>query len=78
MKAAAEQGYAMAQHGVGFMYLEGECVDKDPLEAIKWFEMAADQGMAGSQTTLAMMYEEGNGVPQDMEKAKAWYAKAGF
>jgi len=33
MKAAAEQGYAIAQHGLGFMYLEGDCVDQDSAEA---------------------------------------------
>ena len=58
--------------------LASGCVDKDPAEAVKWFEQAANQGLAGSQTTLAMMYEQGNGVAQDMDKAKAWYAKAGF
>ena len=26
MKASAEQGYALAQHGLGFMYMEGDCV----------------------------------------------------
>jgi len=60
------------------MYLEGECVEKDPAEAAKWFRLAAEQGLAGSMTTLAMMYEQGNGVEQDPEEAKKWYAKAGF
>lgn len=60
------------------MYMEGECVEKDPAEAVKWFRLAAEQGLAGSQTTLAMMYEQGNGVEQDAEEAKKWYAKAGF
>jgi len=25
MQASAEQGHALAQHGLGFMYLQGEC-----------------------------------------------------
>ncbi|MDH5778504.1 MAG: sel1 repeat family protein, partial [Gammaproteobacteria bacterium] len=66
------------QHGLGFMYLEGECVEKDPEQAVKWFKLAAEQGMTGSQTTLAIMYEEGNGVEKDPEEAKKWYAMAGF
>jgi TPR repeat protein len=78
MKAAAEQGYAIAQHGLGFMYLEGECVEKDSAEAAKWFRKAGDQGLAGSLTTLAMMYEEGNGVEKDPEEARRLYAEAGF
>ncbi len=27
MRAAADQGHALAQHGMGFMYLEGDCPD---------------------------------------------------
>ncbi|MCG8429462.1 MAG: sel1 repeat family protein, partial [Chromatiales bacterium] len=62
----------------GFMYLEGECVEKNPTKAVEWFTKAAEQGMAGSQCTLAMLYEEGRGVEKDMEEAKKWYAMAGF
>ena len=78
MQASAEQGHAIAQHGLGFMYLEGECVEKDAARAAEWFRKAADQGLAGSITTLAMMYEEGNGVEKDPEEAKRLYAAAGF
>jgi hypothetical protein len=78
MQASADQGYAIAQHGLGFMYLEGDCVEQDAAEAAKWFEKAAEQGLAGSQTTLAQMYEQGNGVEQDLDKAKALYKQAGF
>ena len=58
--------------------MEGDCVDQNGEEAIKWFTLAAEQGLVGSQTTLAMMYEEGRGVKKDPQKAKTWYAKAGF
>ena len=33
MRSAAEAGHGLAQHGLGFMYLEGECTDKDPARA---------------------------------------------
>jgi len=78
MRASAEQGYPIAQHGLGFMYMQGECVEKDAKKAVEWFEKAAEQGMQGSLTTLAMMYEQGEGVPQDKEKAKELYKAAGF
>jgi hypothetical protein len=78
MRASAEQGYALAQHGMGFMYLEGDCIGQDSTEAAKWFHKAADNGLAGSLTTLARMYEEGNGVEKDPEMAKKLYARAGF
>ena len=60
------------------MYMEGECVEKNAEEAMKWFLKAADQGMVGSMTTIAMMYEEGKGVEKNPELAKEWYTKAGF
>jgi TPR repeat protein len=78
MKAAAEQGLAIAQHGLGFMYMEGDCVEQNSAEAVNWFRKAADQGLAGSLTTLAQMYENGNGVERDPEEARRLYARAGF
>jgi TPR repeat protein len=72
MRAAAEQGLGLAQHGLGFMYFQGECTKADPIEAARWFQLAADQGLAGSQATLAMMYEQGVGVERDLAKAKTW------
>jgi TPR repeat protein len=78
MRSAAEGGHALAQHGLGFMYMEGDCIDQDGEQAIKWFTLAAEQGLVGSQTTLALMYEEGRGIEKDPEKAKQWYTKAGF
>ncbi|WP_419583622.1 tetratricopeptide repeat protein, partial [Thiolapillus sp.] len=45
MKAAAEAGLPFAQHGLGFMYLEGECVDKDGKKALAWFMKGAEQGL---------------------------------
>jgi hypothetical protein len=78
MRSAAESGLDIAQHGLGFMYMEGECTEQDPEKAVYWFRKAAEQGLAGSQTTLAMMYEEGRGVEKDQEEANRWYRLAGF
>jgi hypothetical protein len=76
MRAAAEQGFALAQHGLGFMYFQGECTKADPAEAAKWFRLAAEQGLAGSQATLATMYEKGVGVARDENEAARWRARA--
>ena len=78
MKLAAEQSLALAQHGLGFMYMEGECVGQDAEKAVYWFTQASNQGLVGSQATLALLYEEGRGCKVDLEKAKLWYRKAGF
>lgn len=78
MKSAAESGLGLAQHGLGFMYLEGECTGQDPTRAAVWFRKAAEQGLSGAQTNLAMLYEQGRGVPKDPDEANRWYRMAGF
>lgn len=79
MQAAAEQGHALAQHGLGFMYLQGECVAQaDPQQAAAWFQKAADQGLVGSMATLAGLYEQGLGVEKNPEEAQRLYQLAGF
>jgi len=60
------------------MYMMGECVPQNDVEAAKWFLRAAEQGLVGAQTIIAQMYEEGRGVAQDADQAKKWYAEAGF
>ncbi|KAG1694947.1 Protein sel-1 2 [Nymphon striatum] len=67
MTASSEQGYPIAQHGLGFMYMQ-----------VKWFEKAAEEGLQSSITTLAMMYEQGEGVDKGSGKAKELYKAAGF
>jgi len=78
MLAAAEQGHALSMHGLGFMYMEGECTDKNPQEAANWFNKAANEGMQGSMTTLAMMYRDGNGVEKNQAEADRLFKLAGF
>ena len=78
MRASSDQDHGLALHGLGGMYLYGECVNKYESEALKWFRRAADQGLAGSLTTLAMMYQEGIGVEKDPAHARELYQQAGF
>ena len=78
MTKSAENNFALAQHALGFMYLEGECIEENIEKSIEWFTKAAEHGLMGSATTLAMIYEEGKKIPQDIEKAQYWYKKAGI
>ncbi|MEI9863073.1 MAG: hypothetical protein WDN00_00650 [Limisphaerales bacterium] len=48
-------------------------MDKDPVEAVKWFSQAAEQGQGESQHSLGLRYLWGNGVDADPEKAAAWF-----
>jgi len=43
-RTAAEQGYAPAQHNLGYAYLNGQGIPQDYVEAYKWFTLAAADG----------------------------------
>ena len=58
------------------MYLNGNGVQQDNEQAVKWFRKAAEQGLFASQSCLGMLYENGHGVPQDYVQAAIWYRKA--
>ena len=45
----AEQGYAGAQHNLGYMYSKGLGVPENDAEAVKWYRKAAEQGFAPGQ-----------------------------
>ncbi len=48
LRAAAEQGDASAQYNLGVMYLEGQGVKQDNVEAYAWIRTAAAQGRSGT------------------------------
>ena len=72
----AEQGDAIAQSILGFMYANGEGVPEDDAEAVRWFRMAAEQGDATAQSNLGFMYANGEGVPENDAEAVRWYRMA--
>jgi len=76
LKPYAENGNARAQAYVGTMYNAGYAVERDYVEAIRWFQMAAEQGDAYSQSHVGYAYEYGLGVPRDEHAAEKWYIKA--
>jgi len=76
LKIRAEQGDVEAQKNLGNIYIFGEGVPKDAVEAVKWWRMAAEQGYDKAQNNLGLSYERGEGVPKDMVEAMKWYRKA--
>ncbi len=74
-----EMGYAgdvMAQVRLGVIYLTGDGVPKDDVEAVKWLRMAADQDNPVAERYLAEMYFKGRGVAADNEEAAKWLRMA--
>ena len=62
---AADQGYAVAQDALGYVYLEGRGMPKDDQQAAAWFRKAADQGYVPAQNKLGFLYQNGEGVEKD-------------
>ena len=73
---AAEQGSAVAQHNIGYLYFSGEGLDQDYAEAFYWFKLAAEQGYPPAAGNLGQMYYDGLGVEVDKIEAYAWLATA--
>ena len=73
LRAAAEQGDAVAQFNLGVMYATGEGVPQDDAEAARWYRLAAEQGNADAQYDLGLRYATGLGVPEDDVTAHMWF-----
>lgn len=77
IRAAAEQGVAIAQRAMGIFYYEGSNgVAKDEKQAVYWFRKAAEQGQADAQCCLGVCYFQGIGVEKDEKQAVYWLRKA--
>jgi TPR repeat protein len=73
LRPLADQGDAIAQYDLGFMYDTGHGVMQNYDEAMRWYRLAANQGNALAQFNLGFMYANGHGVPQDYAEAAKWY-----
>ena len=60
---------AYAQNNVGVLYDNGQGVEQDDKEAVRWYRKAAAQHDASGQNNLGGMYLSGKGVPKDPKKA---------
>ena len=78
IKALAEQGDAVSQYHLGYMYEYGRRVPKDPVLAYMWYSLAAARGHQQARTKGAilggkMSIEEFN---EAQRLIKEWEAKA--
>jgi hypothetical protein len=73
---AAEQGHAVAQTNLGFMFERGRGVARDYAEAARLYRLAAAQGNAYAQNNLGVMFEHGQAVAKDRAEAIRLYRLA--
>lgn len=72
----AERGYPLAECQIGYFYLHGLGVEKNPAQAFYWTRRAAEHGDWDGQYNLASFYEEGIGTEPNWELAQHWYRQA--
>jgi len=73
-EAKLKNDQAMAN--LGLMYLKGEGVEKNFVEAKKWFEEASEYDNDSANYNLALMYQGAIGIPEDAQKAIEYFRKA--
>ncbi|MCI3008742.1 sel1 repeat family protein [Clostridium butyricum] len=76
LRKYANRGNARAQNILGDRYFNGDTVDTDYKEAVKWYKKAAFSGYDVAMYNLGDMYYCGLGVAQDYCKTIEWYKKA--
>ena len=76
LNALAEKGDARAQTELGRRYFQGDEVEENFQEAVKWWRKAAEQGGDSAQYNLGWMYSNGKGVEQNAKEAVKLFRKS--
>lgn len=66
---AAEAGIPKAMFEVAMLYLDGNGVERDNEQALKWFHLANENKVNGAPYYLGHMYRHGIGCEINLEKA---------
>lgn len=69
LQLSANADYPSALAELGFLYAQGEIVEKNIVKAIEYYERAVALGNATAKCNLAICYYNGNGVTKDLNKA---------
>ena len=76
LRGKAEAGDADAQYALGCRYYEGDGVERDYAEALRWYRKAAGQGHNSGLCDVGFCYRNGHGVKRDYAKAIPYYQQA--
>lgn len=71
-----ERNDCAAQYYLGRMRARGEGIDKDLMQALRWWNASAGRGERWAQVEIGSLYEHGRGIVQDSAKALKWYRRA--
>jgi TPR repeat protein len=76
-KDRANQGSAIAPYQLGYSYAHGQGVEKNLVEAARWYRLGAERGDSQAALELADMYLRGVGVKKNETEAIEWYVRVG-
>ena len=68
----AVKGDSHAQNLVGEALADGNGVQRNDFDAVRWFQKAALQGLVDAQYNLSVMFANGQGVRQDDAETVKW------
>ena len=72
----ADAGNVISQYNLGLCYAEGNGVEVDLAEAVRWFRKAAEQGMPQAQFNLGLCLSRGAGVAKNEVEGAMWLNSA--
>ncbi len=75
-KQAADLGHTESNYWLGVMYANGRGVEKNEVEAVRYYRIAAEKGDKGAQNNLGVCYRNGRGVAKNEVEAVKWYRLA--
>mgnify|MGYP002397836563 CR=1 FL=1 len=72
----AQRGNVVAQSNIGYRYITGSGVRRNPQEAVKWLTKAVEQGDIEALVNLGLIYKNADGVSRDRAKAQNYFLTA--
>ena len=72
----AKHGDPQAEARLGWLYINGQGVEKDYAQAAFWIRKAAEEGNTTAQAGLGWLYANGLGIEKNYAQAASWYKKA--
>ncbi len=73
---SADLGYAPAQTVLGYLYETGQIVQRDPDQALEWYEHAAGQDDSLAEWLVGRLIYLGAVPPRDLNNASRWLEKS--
>ena len=72
----ADAGNVVSQYNLGVCYANGNGVEVDLVEAVRWFRKAAEQGLPAAQHNLGICLSRGVGVEKNVAEGAMWLNSA--